>query len=359
MKINIRKFLFPLLLIILYEIFAIRVYKKIGVSSFAFYDYFIIMSAFITFIASYVSDKYSRKFFLNISLLIAIILFTLIYFRQDHLVLYLSPLFFSTPIARAALIDNHEHFSVKNLMCIAYITLFTPWCFYSFFSEDISGLFIFVLLLITLITALIFKNKKIKTSSQNDGIIFKKFTWKKKYQWMPFIIGFTLVQIVFFLIFGKLEQLGNSDKIFDFMGIGLLMGSFFCFFLQGRHDNLILLSYVFLIILTVNSLASYFFWKETFVLKILIGETGIIGGIYLPLVTEKVVIMLGKKRRGLGCGLVEFITAFASLISLIGVHYFKNNYLKLLITVLALVLIACISQKIAINTSKEFKHSKR
>ncbi len=348
-KLNPRFFLFPLLLLVGYEIFAIRVYQLLSAYPLGYYNYLIIVSAIVSFIASILSDKYSRRVFLNISLIICIGLVTLLLFKYEKLVVILAPLFFSTPIARAALIDNHEHISIKNLICVSYISVFLPWSFYSFFSLSRSDILIFAILILTIVSAIIFKIKKIPSRKLN----ITKSLLLKKNKWLYFAIAFILIQIVFFLIFGKLEYVENHANIFDFMNIGLLTGAFLCIFLTGKHDELIFLSYIFLFILAFNTFMVFLFWNQENLLNFFFGEIAIAGGVLLPLITEKAVLILGSSKRGLACGLVELVASGGSVIALIGINLFVNGYKGLIITILVLIGLSCFFQKINNYFSKK------
>ena len=107
------------------------------------------------------------------------------------------------------------------------------------------------------------------------------------------------------------------------------------------------MAYIFLFLLTLNSILAYFLWHTKTVLQIFLGETAVVGGIYLPLVTEKIAYLLGRSKRGLACGLMEFITSIASLLALISVFLFHNKYLLLISFILILAVGACIFQKVS------------
>lgn len=335
---KLRFLIFPIFLIILYEIF----YIKIFTHALGNFSYFICVSAIVAIIGSYLSDKFSRRFFLYFTFLVCLILSIFYYLGYIKLVIILSPLFFSTPVARAAIIDNHEHFSVKNLMCILYTIYALPWCFYSFFSKSISNIFILYFLIATIISSFFFKVRK-RTEVQ-QSILKKKSVIEKRYIISLFIIAFVLAQIVFYLNLNVLEKVKYHDKISDFAGITFLLGSIFCLLLKGKHDSLIFLAYGFLFLLSSNVLISYFFWKDQMISAVLLGELAIVGGIYNPLVTEKMVLYLGKKRRGFACGIIDFLLSTGLFIAFFVSLIFKKGNLQFLILILILVILICIFQ---------------
>ncbi len=347
---DLKLFLFPLLLIFLHETFSVWVFKKhLDLSSSIMHKIVIIGSATISFFAGLLSDKFCRKKMLILSFVVGSMCFAFLFGGKVDISLLIFPFFFAAPIARAALIDNHSHLSIKNLMCVSYIVVFIPWCFASLWSLSSIYYVSAVVSILTIVFLFLFKDLRDLLAHKIHGLKMFQVIKKK----VPFLsMALLMAQLVFFLIIEKIEYLGvgtlgSDEKLYSFLGLGSLLGAILCLvsdvpknctreYVQSSSreainkftnssesksyipvkttESLLTLSYTFLLLMVFGSLVTFFYWNQ-YAWEISLGQIGIFGGFYLPLVTDRAAVALGEERRGLACGIIELIIGLATIIA--------------------------------------------
>jgi MFS family permease len=313
---DIRLFIFPILLIAIYEMYAVHVYGNVHSKEQIYpswgYHYFSLASMWLAFWASTASDRYGRKPFLIFCIVIAFTLFLLTYLGYEFSALLISPLFFSTPIANAALIDNHEHLSVKKLMCFSYISRFTPWSFFANISLEESFPYLNVVLIICLISAFIFIDK---FRSEKHPKSKRKLISKKVISLMAALL---CAQIVFWMIVDNITLVNKDDKLklFTILGLGSLIGTVLCYFSKERHEDLITFSFTALLLLIISSFIIFLYWGPGVAWETSLAIVGILGGFYLPVITERTATILGREHRGFATGLVDLTVTIATLLTI-------------------------------------------
>jgi MFS family permease len=318
------------------------------------YAYTLGGGALCFFAAGSISDKISRKWALCFFILISLLEFALLVAHKNLEAILISPLYASTPVAMASIVDNHKRRSVKKLMCVAFACLFAPWCVFRKISSFLAKWEDFVILAVVLtILAFLFKDlKDLKESKEN----LKKPHFQNS-KWF-FILNIALLSIgllgadtVFYQVAENAEKFNYGPDFFEFINRGLLCGTILCFFVSGDVRRLTYVTYAFLLLLSICSYLAFYYWGID-AWRLSFTYLGVLGGFYLPTVAEIFVGLFGEKSRGKAIGLTLFLTDVASLISLL---FLKKEQLPLysLRVIILSAIITFISQTLYENFNKK------
>jgi MFS family permease len=352
---DVQLLVFPLLMIFLYEIFHAKMYIIMPeYQQYSWlYGYTLAAGALGFFLAGYISDKISRKLILCIFIPIALLEFALLVIGANLIAILISPLYASTPVAIAAVIDNHRKMNVKKLMCIAFAVLFAPWCFFTKISSVFLGWNeIAIIGLVLLAASCFFKDLK-KESIENPKSHFSNKR-KKSYVILNIVllsIGLIGAETIFFQLVENAERFNYGFEFFEFINRSLICGAILCFFVTGNIRHLTFITYAFLLLLSYSSYLAYHYWGVD-AWKLSFTYLGVLGGFYLPTVSEIFVSCLGRNARGKAIGLVLLVIDLASLIALLFLKKEQVPLYSLRIIILSAI-ITFISQGLYEHSSKD------
>jgi len=305
------------------------------------------------FVLAYLSDRTNRKNVLIFSQLIGLVGGIVLYiFGSTPWVLILIAITFNpTHVARAALLDIFPHYSTLKLVAITFFALNLPWMFFKEFSAfDFNFLVIltFVLLAVnSLLTFLFFHDRqkcgysKVQFAKsiellRNDRRIFYTLS------------AFICSEITFYLISIYIEYSKGTEVWLDITTFATLIGILIAM-LYNRlpHMSMVTLFYSMGFGLIVVAILSSFLSISSLQISLLssMSHYAVIGGMYLPFVTDAVIKMLGNRNKGIGSALIEGGDAIAILIAMIFSTAFVLSALWIFGIILVLFLLATGIQK--------------
>jgi len=350
---NAKLYVFPLTFIVLYEFFHIKAYRAVDTLHPIYYLVLEGGSAISLWIAGYLSDFFSKKRFLVCIIPIAAAEFIALHLGWTRIAIILSPLFVSTAVSRTALIYNHGHRSIKDLIAISYIAVFVTWSFYEKIYSGALDFFVLFLFGALVVFAFPFKDKGghyHETHREQDRADAKASFW-------PFLPGSLIAaQACFFLIVESNKGLVYSGPLFSTLGRGSLLAAGLALFYRGNHKSAILLSFMFLFLYAFASFQPHLSAgriEETFSL----GALGSMSGFYLPLVTEQFASVLGKHKRGEAVGLVELMIGLGNGVSLVSVIFLRNHPLIIGFVIVVLAFFAMLGYAISLRPTKQCQKS--
>ena len=325
---------FPLSLIFTYEIFHIKCYAILEAFNLLVYFAFVLAQGLVFWGAGYLADKYPRHKLMWAIVPVIFLEAYLIYYQYYALALLLSPFFCSTSVAKADIIYEHGHRSVKNLMCCAFVATFLPWAFFEQLASggaEVIAPYAIASVVVTGIVRQICspqehipKNQKSIKSTRPSTKKTETPIPKGRLRYLIFLflsVGLVSAQANFFSIAEVLESFGVSlnataltTKSFTIMGRLCLTATILSWLHNGNHKDLIYSSYSFLFLL---SLGTYFVGKYWGVEAWRTGSllTSGLGGFYLPIITEQFALFMGKGHYGNSVGITELLMAVGSILA--------------------------------------------
>lgn len=309
------------------------------------------------FVFGYISDCNFRKATLIVCQLLGLLGgLTLLIFGFESWVLILIALTFNPlPVARAALLDHFPQHSTVKLVAITFLAQFLPWTFFGSLANYPHRLIIYIILGLlgtnTLLTAFLFKGDteqpKRKVEVHKPRLVLKNKTL------IYSLTAFIFAEATFYLFWAFLEY--NPDghvwititNYSTVLGIGIAM-----LYTRLPHISIITLLYSIGAGIAIIALAHCTI-VPSFCSSGLINAMStyaIIGGLYLPFVTDGVIRMVGPRHRAFGSATFEFGDTIASFVAPLLNIFFIGNTHVILITVVILYLLATIFQRKAENT---------
>lgn len=265
------------------------------------------------FAFGYISDRNYRKTALVISQILGLIggIALYIFGIQPWVLIFVALTFNPMPVARAALLDNFPHYSTLKLVAITFLAQNLPWAFFSkigSFSLNSLILFTFALLFINIIlTYFLFVDRKDlihrKVEVPNHNL-FDKNNRRIAYT----LIAFTLSELTFFLVWVFIEHSDNYYVWLNLTTLGTLIG-ISCAMLYNRLPHLSIITLFYTIGFGVSAVAIFTCITNVFSCGIsllsAISHYCVVGGLYLPFVTEAVINMAGTRHKAIGAAMVE------------------------------------------------------
>lgn len=307
------------------------------------------------FFFGYISDLNFRKATLIICQLLGIVGgLILSLFGFEIWVLVLIALTFNpVPIARAALLDHFPHHSTVKLVAITFIAQFTPWAAYGYLANvnyKTVVIFIIGLLFLNLISTIFLFPKdqkkredltttqKVNVISHNPALIYSLLAFicaeaafylvwafyeynPAGHLWLSLSTASTITGICLATLYTRLPHI-SIITLFYSIGAAITFIAFLrCFSLHSSCDNSL-----------ETSICFY----------------AIVGGLYLPFVTDAVIKMLGPRRRAVGSATIEFGDTVACFVAPL-LNIFNLGSYHLLLFVVMLFATATILQKAGEN----------
>ena len=306
------------------------------------------------FLFGYISDQQFRKASLIICQLLGLVGGLILYiFGFEFWVIVLIALSFNPiPVARAALLDHFPQHSTVKLVAITFLAQYFPWIFYAKIAALGYKTVIFWVLgiLAANIILTVFLFKKDSEKKEVLDIRHKMQLFRKNSPLICTIFAFTLAEAAFYLLWAYLEYNPQGQTWFSTSNLATVIGiSIAMLYTRLPHISIITLFYSIGAAATLMALVHSFSSPSLSEANLLTSMTFycIIGGLYLPFVTDGVIKMLGNRRRAIGSAIIELgdtvAVFFAPLLNLL----FQQSPLNISLAIFAFFAIATILQKSA------------
>lgn len=303
------------------------------------------------FFFGYISDHNYRKPTLIICQLLGVVGgLILLTFGFEFWVLILIALTFNPlPVARAALLDHFPQYSTVKLVAITYIAQYFPWMFFAFFSKlpnnSVVLYILGILFLNIILTMFLFKDKNKKEHENHET---KTEIIRKNPALMYTLIAFVCAEAGFYLLWAFFEYnpIGHVElsttNLGTIFGIGIAM-----LYTRLPHISIITLFYSIGAVVTIlaflhcfgncASCSNNLFSSMNFYC--------IIGGLYLPFVTDGVIRMLGARHKAFSSALIELGDTVSAFFAPFLNIFIEQNARNVLISVMVFYIAASLFQK--------------
>lgn len=282
----------------------------------------------------YISDRHYRKLALIVSQALGLVGGSVLAIYGFELwVLYLiAAVFNPMPVARAAFLDNFPNVSTMKLIAITFFAQYIPWSFYNLFThysyQVVVSWILCVLLINIILTAFFFQDQYDHSKNKKERAVIKKpiaFT----------LVAFVLVEMTFYLLWELLEESPSLQSWQGMTNYGTIIGiSISMMYNRLPHRSIITLLYsigagILLIILTSCLLGKP--CQQTYITAMVCFT--VIGGLYLPFVTDGVIDMSGCRHKAVASAMIEFgDTVASSLAPLVGIAVHFNTFFVVIIS---------------------------
>lgn len=354
---NVASFAIPsLLAIVIAEIVNIQVFRSWPGSLSGSEMLFIwsLLQIIPGFIFAWLSDLHLRKATLIICQLLGLVCGCILFVNgyNTWAIIFIAILFNPVPVARAALLDHFPQHSTVMLITITLLAQYAPWIFYHNIvntpDQPILTIILISLAMNLVLTAFLFKKDSNTFKPTHTLTNIKKL--QKNITLLRIGIAFLLAETAFFMTWAYLETGSINNEHLAITMIGTVVGiSIALFYVKLPHIAIITLFYSIGTGITALALIESIFLETHYANNFIsaMSNYSVIGGLYLPFVTDAVIKLLGAQRRALGSAVIEFLDACAAGIPFILHFLIIQDPKHILITVVCLFTIATILQKSA------------
>jgi len=305
------------------------------------------------FLFGYISDRHYRKKALVVSQILGlvggIILYT--FGIKTWVLIFIALTFNPLPVARAALLDNFPQYPALKLVAITFLAQNLPWAFFNQigrFSLNSLVVFTFSILFINVILTYFFfvdrqdlMHPKVKVDHYK---IFNKSNRRIAYT----LLAFTLSELTFYLVWVFIEHSDGYYIWLNLTTLGALIG-IFCAMLYNRLPHMSIITLFYTIGFGISVVAIFTCMMGVFSCGVsllsAISHYCVVGGLYLPFVTEAVINMVGTRHKAVGAALIEFADTIALVAAPFILFALSKYPLGILFLTATLCLCAAIFQK--------------
>ncbi len=307
------------------------------------------------FLFGYISDKHFRKATLIICQILGLVggLILWVFGFETWVFILIALTFNPIPVARAALLDHFPKHSTVKLVSITFFAQYFPWVMYSYIAgiefSSVLKFVLFVLALNTLLTIFLFKGDVAKPEEAQPKSEGKIQLFRKNLPLTFTLVAFIFAEAAFYLLWAFLENDPNGHKILSVTNMGTILGiGIAMLYTKVHHMSIITLFY------SVGAAATFIAFTHCFSSSIACFDNltssmsfyCIIGGMYLPFVTDGVIKMLGAKHRALGSAFIELGSTVAVFFApVLNILYQQNSY-NILLTIVIFLFLAAFFQKV-------------
>jgi MFS family permease len=306
------------------------------------------------FLFGYISDCNFRKASLIICQLLGLVggLILSLFGFEIWVLILIALTFNPLPVARAALLDHFPQHSPVKLVAITFLAQYIPWAFFDFFMVIPYKIVIFCTLgllgINTILTIFLFKDDVSKLHKEENT---NKINILKRNSNLIFTLGaFILAETTFYLLWAYLEFNPQGPSWLSMTTFATLIGIIIAMLYHRLpHLSIITLFYSIGGAITIIALTHCILNKALCEYSLLTSMQyyGIIGGLYLPFVTDAVIKIVGPRRRALGSAMIEFGDTISSFSAPILNIIFKQSSISILITIVCFYVLASCLQKFA------------
>lgn len=311
------------------------------------------LQLFPALIFAYLSDRYSRKKILIFSQLLGLcggIILSLYGFEIWVLVL-VGLTFNPQPVARAALLDNFPNYSRLKLIAITFLAQYSPWAFFSFLSHIEYTVVVHWLLIglgINIIFTFFFFRDPLH--AQDKIISLKKAIRMsgKSSVIYSMLIAFVFAEITFYVLWNFLEYDHIRQSALAVSTYGTLLGiAVAMLYVRLPHISIITLFYSIGAVLMFITLMRCFQNSSNCLDSLIVSMNhySIIGGLYLPFITDAIINMVGSKYKAVGSASVELCSTLAAYLGAMSNLIIRHNTIALLGIIVIMYVLASLIQR--------------
>lgn len=307
------------------------------------------------FVFGYISDKYYRKKTLIVSQMLGLIGGAVLYVfgMQPWVLIFVALTFNPMPVARAALLDNFPQYSTLKLVAITLIAQSLPWVFFKqigLFNLNTLIVFTFLLLFANIfLTYFLFSDfqdmihPKIKITHSS---IFEKKNRRIAFT----LLAFSLAELTFYSDWVFIEHSENYYMWLNINTLGTIVGMS-CAMLYNRLPHMSIITLFYTIGFGISIVAVFTCLTQVFNCSISLlsamSHYCVVGGLYLPFVTEAVIKMVGNRHKAIGAAMVETGDTIALAAAPFVLILLNRHPLGIIILTVFLYFLATIIQKLA------------
>jgi MFS family permease len=319
------------------------------------------LQIFPAFIFGFISDHYHRRKMLILSQLLGVLggVFLWIFKFETWVIFFIGLTFNPLSVARAAMLDNYPKISALKVIAVTYIAKNIAWVLMSLYSDISFERALYYLLPVLLGNAILmyfvqkdkFDNKAAIEELSNASLI--------KQNKIPIFLtlaALSIAETTFYILWIYLESgtaqpvLNVHEKWLSITALGTLLGtSFSMFYRKIPHFSIITILYsagagiMFVAILCTKQLQLSYDDN----LMSAMSHYCVIGGIYLPFVTDAFIELSGAKRKATGSAFSEMGDAIALFLASIFAIFVGIDAFSMLINIMGLYIFATILQRCA------------
>ncbi len=311
-----------------------------------------LLQFFAAFTYGYISDFNLRKKTLVVSQIIGfaggVTLLTVGF--NVWVVILIALTFNPQAVARAALLDNYKQYSSLKIIAVTFIAQWIPWAFFAHISKVPYQKMVFWILIALAVNALLtvffFQDLSDEHEKKREPDLIKVIKERKGLLFT--LAAFTLSELTFFINWEFMEAVPEISSWLEVTTFGTLVGILISM-LYSRLPHMSIITLLYSIGAGIM-FVTYVTCSRDSCTTNLIGAMShyvIIGGLYIPFVTDAVINMVGSRHKGVGAAAIEGGQTLAALIAPISKVLFKENSSQLLLAFTLLYILATASQKAA------------
>lgn len=304
------------------EVLSVIYFQKLIEIPFVYFIVYTILVGVFSFIWGNISDFFSKKYSLFLSLVFGCIPIYFALNEYTHLALFTSPLLIPAPIARALMASHKftlwksKEASTKNLMKVSWLVVFSAWIFYEFIKQNPHycsyiawGASIVLTILVPARKIAPIKEEKPRFNLKSFALDFRHFGLG--------LLAFCLMEFVFFTMWSFSEKTHVVRSFFPFVGACCFAGTLLSFFFDPKelHLRTIRNAYFYIMLACFASLITFYTFNEINAWWAVVSFTATIGGIYLPYVYDQAIAFYDKHEKGRACGIVETISSTSEILA--------------------------------------------
>jgi MFS family permease len=304
------------------------------------------------FLSAYLSDFYLRKATLIICQVLGLLSVSLLaFFGAQFWVLLVTALIFNpVHVARAAFLDHFPKHSTVVLVAITFLAQVAPWVFYYSFATLSVTQSINVLgglLIVNIVCIALFFKKGTPHSTHKEALSFIKDSPHRNIL-IKMFTAFVFAETAFYLVWSYLDSTHTeSTKIAvtsmsTTVGIGIAM-----LYTRLPHISIITLLYGIGVGMTIIGLFQSLFIDAQYAQHLLssVINYAVVGGLYLPFVTDAVIKQFGARKRAFGSASIALCDTVAIVVSAVLGTVFHQSAENVLITMMVCLGVATIFQR--------------
>ncbi len=310
-------------------------------------------------IFAYISDQHFRKLALIWCQVFGVIsgIILSIFDLQLFVMIIIGISFNPLPVARATLLDNFPKHSSLRIIAFTFIAQYAPWALFRW-TGQINYKFIIWAVLIALAINILLTHFLLKDKYDDEKECKNKLKFREVLHLIvtskPLLftlLAFILAESSFYLLMDYFEYMPQARSYFSIASFSTLLG--FCISALWNaipHKSIIAFCYLIGCATSLAIIFNIIFVKYDTINNALvlgIGVYAIVGGVYLPLVVDMFIKLLGSKHRAVGASLAELGDTVASFVGPASSLVTKINPLKAAGIFSFFFLFAAIFQKMA------------
>lgn len=321
----------PLVAIVIFEVLDIEIFvhSPVGTND-SLLLLWSILKMIPCFIFSIISDKHLRKITLITCQLLGLTsgFILLHYGLKTWIILLIAITFNPLPIARASFLDSfHRKYSTLKLLAITFLAQFGPLVFHSYFSDIPYEKIIYWslwALAINIFLTFLYKDKYDTDKEDISLKITSSISTQKKMALISSLGAFTFAETTFYFLWAYLQYSSNFQSQLSITTMGTIVGVCIAM-LYTRLPHISAITFFYNIGAGTTLIALFrCFANPSFCAESLVNSMTyytLIGGLYLPFVSDSVIDMISARHKAFGLATIELggviARALAALISVI------------------------------------------